>query len=132
MLTLLLRDLLRDVEVQSSNDQVGHDVQGAHAEKDIRIIKGNLLGNLHHHKDDTKVGTAMQENIMSVAISQKAQKPHNSPPREVSKFSRNVHLRADHFGDLRQVRELVMRRSRSGEASMFREDEVLNVMLSKE
>jgi hypothetical protein len=74
--TILLVDLLLDVEVDTGDDYVGDDVERAHAVQDIRVIERNLLGDLHKpptwrisHRccwtralrglqDDNKVGTA--------------------------------------------------------------------------
>jgi hypothetical protein len=45
--TILLVDLLLDVEVDAGDDDVGDDVERAHAVQDIRVIKWDLLGDLH-------------------------------------------------------------------------------------
>jgi hypothetical protein len=45
--TILLVDLLLDVEVDAGDDDVGHDVERAHAVQDIRVIERDLLGDLH-------------------------------------------------------------------------------------
>lgn len=55
--TSFLVDLGLDVEVDARNDQVGHDVERAHAVQDVRVVKGDLLARLHHHQDDHEVGS---------------------------------------------------------------------------
>jgi hypothetical protein len=56
--TLLLVDLHLDIEVDAGDEQVANDVEGAHAVEDHRVVEGDLLANLHHHKDDHEVGAA--------------------------------------------------------------------------
>lgn len=46
-LTILLVDLLLDIEVDASDDDVGDYVERAHAVQHIRVIKRNLLRDLH-------------------------------------------------------------------------------------
>ena len=46
--TLLLVYLHLYVDVYGNDDNVGYDVQSAHAEEDVWIIEGNLLRCLHH------------------------------------------------------------------------------------
>lgn len=59
MRTPLLVDLHLDVEVDAGDEQVADDVEGAHAVKDGRVVEGDLLADLHHHKDDHEVGAAL-------------------------------------------------------------------------
>jgi len=58
MLTLLLIDLQMHVGIHRNDDDVRQDVAGADHIEDTGIIHRNLLGDLHHHKDDHQVGTA--------------------------------------------------------------------------
>jgi hypothetical protein len=46
-LTILFVDLLLDIEVNAGDDDVGDDVERAHAVQHIRVIKRNLLRDLH-------------------------------------------------------------------------------------
>ena len=57
--TLLLVDLELGVEVDGGDEQVADDVESAHAVQDGRVVKGDLLADLHHHKDDHEVGAAL-------------------------------------------------------------------------
>lgn len=45
--TILLVDLGLYVEVDTRNDQVGNNVEGANAVQNIRVIERDLLGYLH-------------------------------------------------------------------------------------
>jgi hypothetical protein len=45
--TILLVDLRLHVEVDTGDDQVGDDVEGAHGVQHVRVIEGYLLGDLH-------------------------------------------------------------------------------------
>ena len=56
--TILLFDLRLHVEVDTSDDDVGQNVQRAHTVQDVWIIERNLLGDLHKRQNDKKVGTA--------------------------------------------------------------------------
>lgn len=57
--TLLLVDLELDVEVDAGDEHVADDVESAHGVKDGRVLEGDLLADLHHHKDDHEVGAAL-------------------------------------------------------------------------
>jgi hypothetical protein len=57
--TLLLVDLHLYVKVDAGDEQVADDVESAHAVEDHRVLEGDLLANLHHHKDDHEVGAAL-------------------------------------------------------------------------
>jgi hypothetical protein len=57
MLTLLLVDQEVHVGVDGDDDQIGRKVSSTDHHQDIRILEGDLLRNLHHHKDDYQVGT---------------------------------------------------------------------------
>lgn len=57
--TPLFVDLELGVEVDGGDEQVADDVEGAHAVQDGRVVKGDLLADLHHHKDDHEVGAAL-------------------------------------------------------------------------
>jgi len=57
--TLLLVDLQLDVEVDAGDEHVADDVESAHGVKDGRVVEGDLLADLHHHKDDHEVGAAL-------------------------------------------------------------------------
>lgn len=48
MLTLLLVDLLLDVEVDAKEQDVGEYVEGSDSQQDLWILKRYLLGELHH------------------------------------------------------------------------------------
>lgn len=56
--TSLLVDLELDEEVDRGDEDVADDVEGAHAVEDVRVLEGDLLADLHHHKDDHEVGAA--------------------------------------------------------------------------
>ena len=53
--TFLFGDLRLYVEIDPSDDHVGHDIQNAHNKEYVRIVKRNLLGQLHHHDDDRQI-----------------------------------------------------------------------------
>jgi hypothetical protein len=55
-LTFLRVDLLSYVEVYAQYDQVGDDVHGANAHKDLWVVEGDLLRHLHHTKYDHQIG----------------------------------------------------------------------------
>lgn len=55
--TLLCVDLHVNVEVNRDNDHIGQDIPPANQVEGEGIVKGNLLRNLHHSKDDDQVGT---------------------------------------------------------------------------
>lgn len=55
--TLLLVDLKLGVQVDSQDENIRQDIASAHQHQDLGILKGNLLGQLHHHQDDGEVGT---------------------------------------------------------------------------
>lgn len=63
--TILFVDLGLSVQVETQDDHVGQDVHATNKKEDIRVLKGNLLGQLHHHHDDGEVGTATR-NTLSV------------------------------------------------------------------
>lgn len=58
MHTLLLIDLGLRIHVESKNDHIGREVYATDEEEDIRVVKGNLLRQLHHHKDDGQISSA--------------------------------------------------------------------------
>jgi hypothetical protein len=53
--TILLVDLLLDVEVDARDDQVGDNVEGANGIQDIWVIERDLLGDLHKPPRQTLV-----------------------------------------------------------------------------
>lgn len=55
--TVFLGNLLAGQEVKREDNDVGEDVAGADTVEDERIIKGNLLGDLHHAEHDDEVGS---------------------------------------------------------------------------
>lgn len=55
-LTLLLVDLELNVEVDAGDNEVAANVDGANKVEHVLIFEGDLLGDLHHTKDDHKVG----------------------------------------------------------------------------
>lgn len=55
-LTFLRVDLLSNIEVYAQYNQVGDDVQGADAHKDLWVVEGDLLRHLHHTKYDHQIG----------------------------------------------------------------------------
>lgn len=55
-LTLLLLDLRCHIQVESNDNGIGHDVESPDTHEDVLIFKRNLLGNLHHSKNDNNVG----------------------------------------------------------------------------
>jgi len=56
--TLLLIDQEVHVGIDGDDNHVREDVAGSNHIHDIWILHGDLLGNLHHHKDDHQVGAA--------------------------------------------------------------------------
>lgn len=60
MRTLLLVDDKLDVEVESSNDKIATEVEGADEVEGIRVIEGDSLGDLGHTKDDGEVDAVAQ------------------------------------------------------------------------
>ena len=63
--TILLVDLGLDVEVDAGNDDVGYDVEGAHAVEHIRVIEWDLFRDLHKPQDDDQVGTIRRSSKLS-------------------------------------------------------------------
>lgn len=55
-LTLLLVDLELDVEVKTGDNEVAANVDGANNIEHVLIFERDLLGDLHHTKDDHEVG----------------------------------------------------------------------------
>lgn len=53
--TFLLIDLGLYVDVDAQDEDVGEDVEGSHAEKNLRIIERYLLRYLHHPQDDDHI-----------------------------------------------------------------------------
>lgn len=66
--TLLGVDLILSVQCHGKDENIGEDVASADEQQDLRILKGNLLGQLHHHQDDGEVGAAMV-NFCNLALS---------------------------------------------------------------
>lgn len=62
--TLLSIDFVLGVQGHSQNNDVRKDVASAHQHENLRILKGNLLGQLHHHQDDGEVGAASMVNFV--------------------------------------------------------------------
>lgn len=56
--TLLLVDLELDVKIESSDDDVAANVDGADEVEHVLVFEGDLLGDLHHTKDDHEVGAS--------------------------------------------------------------------------
>lgn len=69
--TLLRVDLLLDEEVDCSNDQVGDDVEASHTQEDLRVVKWNLLGHLHHAKNNHQIGAAEKMGSASLSLLQR-------------------------------------------------------------
>lgn len=61
MLTLLLVDLDLHVKVESGDEDVAANVDGANNVEHVLVFEGNLLGNLHHTKYDGKVGAGAED-----------------------------------------------------------------------
>lgn len=61
--TFLLVDLPADVDVDGDDDEVGDDVECAHAHEDVGVVEGDLFARLHHHEDDDQVGSAWQHSL---------------------------------------------------------------------
>lgn len=57
LLTFFLVDLLHRVQIDSCDDHIRKDVGSSDKVQHLRIFEWDLLGDLHHHKDDHKVGT---------------------------------------------------------------------------
>lgn len=68
--TLLRSDLLLRKEVNAQDDQVGQDVQPPNEHQNLRVLEWNLLGQLHHHKDDSHIGSTSRKN-QSVKVTTK-------------------------------------------------------------
>lgn len=47
-----------NIEVNGDDDRIGQEVASANQVESERVIERDLLGNLHHSKDDNQVGTA--------------------------------------------------------------------------
>jgi hypothetical protein len=62
--TILLVDLLLDIEVDARNDQIGDDIERAHAVEDIWVIERNLLGDLHEPPTRRLVPQTIVEGIL--------------------------------------------------------------------
>lgn len=58
--TLLLVNLRLDVGVEAHDDQVAEEVETPDGVEHIGILKGDLLGHLHHTKYDDDVGPTSQ------------------------------------------------------------------------
>lgn len=56
------------VGIDGDDDHVREDVTGSDHIEDTGVLHRDLLGDLHHHKDDDQVGTAQS---LSVSISAK-------------------------------------------------------------
>lgn len=52
LLAFLLIDFLLEVEVDADDDEVRDGVEGTDAHEDLRVVKGDLFGDLHHAEDD--------------------------------------------------------------------------------
>lgn len=65
--TLLRVDLLLHEKIDCGDDQVGDDVEPSHTQQDLRVVKGYLLGYLHHAKDDDQIGAV--EKMVSASLS---------------------------------------------------------------
>jgi hypothetical protein len=65
--TLLLVDLQLGVEVESSNDDVAGEVDGANNVEHEGIIEGDALRHLHHAQDDDQVGAIANVSILFFA-----------------------------------------------------------------
>jgi hypothetical protein len=65
--TLLLVDLQLGVEVESSNDDVAGEIDGADNVEHEGIIEGNALRHLHHTQDDDQVGAIANVSILFFA-----------------------------------------------------------------
>lgn len=59
--TFLLVDLEEDPAVDGSNQKVATDVEGSDTVQNERIIERDLLGDLHHSKNDDQVGTVKRK-----------------------------------------------------------------------
>lgn len=68
--TLLRVDFLLDEEVDCCDDQVGDDVEASHTQEDLRVVKGNLLGDLHHAKNNHQIGTVEKTASASLSLLQ--------------------------------------------------------------
>lgn len=54
--TLLSVDGVHDVEVDGEDDDIAERVKGAAEVENVGVLEGDLLGDLHHTKDDDQVG----------------------------------------------------------------------------
>ena len=59
-LAFLLIDLLLDEQIHSDNDQIRDDIHHSNGHKDLWIIEWDLLGYLHHPKDDHQVSATFE------------------------------------------------------------------------
>lgn len=85
--TLLLVDLQVGVQVDSQDEKIRQDIACAHQHQDLRVLKGNLLGQLHHHQDDGEVGT-----VRPWSVSAKIDVRFES-----NNCRSSIHLRRHHF-----------------------------------
>lgn len=65
--TLLLVDLQLGVEVESSNDDVAGEVNGANDVEYERVVEGDTLRHLHHTQDDDQVGAIANVSVFFFA-----------------------------------------------------------------
>lgn len=59
-LTFLPIDLLLDEQIHSDNDQIRDDIHHSDGHKDLGVLEWDLLGYLHHPKDDHQVGATFE------------------------------------------------------------------------
>lgn len=53
-----------DVCVNTDDDNVREHIAGADDVHDIWVLERDLLGDLHHHKDDNQVGAARRLSVL--------------------------------------------------------------------
>lgn len=57
IIPFFLINLHANVDVDSHDDEIAEDVEGAHAHEHVRVVEGDLFARLHHHQDDDQIGS---------------------------------------------------------------------------
>lgn len=68
ILTLLLVNGALDIEVNSQDDDVADGIEGAAGIEDVGVFEGDLLGELHHSKDDDQVGAVTRQSLLASIV----------------------------------------------------------------
>lgn len=100
-LTLFLIDLHLNIVIDANNNDVGYDVECANCCEHSWVIEGDLLRDLHHHKDDDQVGarkSSVQFSANPMPLSKQNRSHAPTPAHHVQLQKRtNLHLWRNHF-----------------------------------